>query len=76
MAAATAGGRAAYADALVDGVAEAVCVAGDELPDAVDALAGGVGDTGVDKRFDGWPPLLDGGGRACSSGSSLAAHQW
>jgi hypothetical protein len=42
VAAGSSGGCAPYPDALVDGVAEAVGVAGDELGDAVDAFAGGV----------------------------------
>lgn len=53
-----AGRRRAGAELLVGGVAKAVGVAGFELDDPVGALAGGVGDAGVEKGEDLRPPLL------------------
>jgi hypothetical protein len=55
---------------LVDGVAEAVGVAGFEFDHLVDALAGGVGDTGVQECLDLGPPRLDGGSEAVQFGDA------
>ena len=49
---------------MVGGVAEAEGVAGLELDQPVDALAGGVGDAGEDEGLDLWPPCLDSRGEA------------
>jgi hypothetical protein len=49
---------------LVDGVAEAVGVAGDGFDDPVGAFGAGVGDAGVQEREDLWPPDFDGGREA------------
>lgn len=53
---------------MVVGVAEAECVAGDELDHAVDPLTLGVAVSGADERGDLGPPAVDGGGELADFG--------